>query len=555
MFNYRRKINVTIDGKSITMNSGESILYGLMSNSKLFEDTRNVLAVKVNNEIHSLYYSLMEDSCCKTIDYYSEEGERIYARSLKYFFLMAFHRVCPQAKIEFTNKMGRDYYVKISNVDVDYKFLQLIKKEMNNIIKSKYPVRKFKVNFETAKLIYKEMNSIEQLENFKIKIKENYTFYECNGYYNYLYGLIVPNSSYIKGFDIRRHKEGVVLILPDKDNIEEVTSHIKKSVIWNEFDKFKKFSYGIGINNVADINSHVLDGSIGQIIRYCEADHNRRLFEVVENIAKKNNIKVIFISGPSSSGKTTFSQKLEIHLKIVGKNSIPLAMDNYFKDDEEVPIKADGSKDYESIENIDMELFKRQITDMINGKTVEVPEYNFTTSKKEYKGRKIKMEESDILIIEGIHALNPVVSDFILKENVYKIYLAPLVTLGLDNYTKVSSNDTRLIRRLVRDNDARGRVAQGTLAIWESVRNGEEKNIFPFVSYADYIYNTSLIYELGVLKPFAENLLLKVSEESPYYSDARRLYKLLSNFRTIETTEIPMDSIVKEFVGKGCFYR
>ena len=202
-----------------------------------------------------------------------------------------------------------------------------------------------------------------------------------------------------------------------------------------------------------------------------------------------------------------------------------------------------------------MQLFSSNINDMIAGKEVKVPEYNFATSKKEYKGRSIKLGKSDILIVEGIHALNPIVTDIIDSSKVYKIYVAPLVTLGFDNYTKVSSNDTRLIRRIVRDFDSRSTLAEKTLMLWSKVREGEEKNIFPYVDRADYIYNTNLVYELGVLKPFAENLLLRVPSSSKYYSDARRLYKLLVNFRQIETTQIPMDSIVKEFVGKGCFYR
>lgn len=551
MFNNNNQIlNVKVNGKVV-----ENVHEGVKVEELLDGSTkRETLAVKVNNQIHSIFYSLIDDSEIETISFYDEEGERIYARSLKFFFLMALHNLY-DVKVEFTNKMGRDYFIRFYDFDVTAEVISKIKKEMKRIIKSSLQVKKVKTTFECAKKIYKNMNSSEQLDNFRIKVKENYTFYECEGYYNYLYGLIVPNSSYIKAFDLKRYKDGIVLLLPKKDDINTVTSEIQKSKIYDEFDKFKTFANRINISKVADINEHVLNSTIGDIIRFSEADHNRRLVECMSKIIKKKDVKIIFIAGPSSSGKTTFSQKLAIQLKIIGKNAIPLAMDNYFNDLEDIPLKPDGSKDYETIKNMDISLFSSQIKAMLRGETVEVPEYNFNISRKEYKGRKIKLDADDILIIEGIHALNPSVSEFIEKTNKFKIYVAPLVTLGLDNFTKVSSNDTRLIRRIVRDADSRGRDASTTLASWSNVRHGEEENIFPFASEADYVYNTSLIYELGVLKPFAENLLLRVDEKSKYYSDARRLYKLISNFRTIETTEVPLDSIVKEFVGKGCFYR
>lgn len=549
--NSDKKLMVTINGNKLAnVREGTKVCDLLAENER-----ESILAVRINNQIHSVFYSLIENSEIKTISFYDEEGERIYARSLKFFFLMALHNLYKDLKVEFTNKMGRDYFVKFYDFSVNANVIKELKGEMTKIIRSAFSVKKLKVNFEVAKKIYKEMNSSEQLDNFKIKVKENYTFYECDGYYNYLYGLIVPNSSYIKAFDIRRHKDGVVLILPKKEDINVVASDIQKSKIYSEFQKFKNFATCIDISKVADINEHVLNATIGDIIRLSEADHNRRLVDCMKRVIKKKDIKIIFIAGPSSSGKTTFSQKLAIQLKISGKNAIPLAMDNYFNDENDIPLKSDGSKDYESIRNMDINLFSSQIKSLLNGEEVEVPEYNFNISKKEYNGRKIKLQKDDILIVEGIHALNPMVSEVIEKNKMFKIYVAPLVTLGLDNFTKVSSNDTRLIRRIVRDADARGRDASVTLNSWPNVRHGEEENIFPFVSEADFIYNTSLIYELGVLKPFAENLLLKVDENDVHYSDARRLYKLLGNFRTIETTEVPLDSIVKEFVGKGCFYR
>jgi len=514
-----------------------------------------VIAVKVNNEVHSIYYKLSQDSICEPITYYSEEGERIYARSLKFLLLMAIHKLYPELKLEFTNKIGRDYLVKVSGIELTKDVVSAIKEEMKNIISENLPISKLKVNFETAKKIYSNMNSLEQLENFKIKIKETYTFYECDGYYNYLYGLIVPNTAFIKAFDLVMFRNALVLVLPNKDDVNNVDNKLNPNKIYKEFEKFKDFSNIIGISYVSDVNENVLTGDIGKIIRYSEAEQDRRLINIAQTVAKRKKVKVIFIAGPSSSGKTTFSQRLAEQLKLDGKNSIPLAMDNYFQDKEFIPKDENGEYDYENVTNVDIELFEEHLLDMLEGYEVEVPEYNFKESRKEYKGRKIRLKENDILIVEGIHALNPVMSKRLNKANIFKIYIAPLLTLGFDNYTKVSSNDTRLLRRIVRDSQARAKSAEDTLKMWKKVREGEEEYIFPYVKEADVIYNTSLIYEVGVLKAFAENLLLKVDSTSSYYSDARRLYKMLQNFRSIETSEIPLNSIIKEFVGKGCFYR
>ena len=542
-------INVRYEEATLKISVGHPVSYVIPN--------EDVFAVKVNNEVHSIFYKLIQDSVCESITYYTEEGQRIYARSLKFLLLMACHRLYPDLKLEFTNKIGRDYLVKLSGMEISKENVKAIKKEMRKIISAEIPIKKLKVNFEEAKRIYSKMGSIEQLENFKIKIKETFTFYECNGYYNYLYGLIVPNTKYIKGFDLVRFKKknALVLVLPSKEDINVVDNKINPNRVYKEFSKFKEFSNIIGINNVADVNSCVLSGDIGKIIRYSEAEQERRLINVVDAIMKKGDVKIVFIAGPSSSGKTTFSQRLAEQLKLEGKNSIPLAMDNYFQDEEYIPRDKNGEYDFETVENVDIELFEKHLIEMLDGKEVEVPEYNFKDHVKEYKGRKIHLEKNDILIVEGIHALNPLMSSKLDSKKIFKIYIAPLLTLGYDNYTKVSSNDTRLLRRIVRDSQSRSVSAEDTLRRWSKVRQGEELNIFPYVKEADVIYNTSLIYEVGVLKSFAENLLLNVGSSSPYYCDARRLYKMLQNFRSIETTEIPLNSIIKEFVGKGCFYR
>lgn len=518
------------------------------------DENEEILAVKVNNVIHSVYYSLVEDSVIEPITFYSDEGKRIYARTLKFIFLKACYNLnLDLDKIEFTNKIQNNYFIRFKQ-KIDSCLIECIEEEMWNIILGNLKISKIKVSYENAKKIYKSVGSEHQLDNFRIKTRDTYTFYECYGYYNYMYGLIAPSTGYIKNFKLQSYKDGAILFLPNEKNINFVNTDVISNNVMEEFVKFKKFEENIGIKSVSDINMQVLGDSVSNTIRYAELVHSRRFVEIVNRISEDNKIRVIFIAGPSSSGKTTFSQKLEDGLKIIGKRAIHISMDNYFNDLENIPI-VNGEKNYEGIENLDLKLFSSQIDDLLHGNSVIIPEYNFKISKKEFKPNNILyMTKKDILIIEGIHALNPLVHSLV-KEKSFKIYLAPLVTLGLDNFTKVSSNDTRLIRRIVRDADIRGVKPEDTLKDWRKVLDGEKNNIFPYVNLADEIFNTNLVYELGVLKPFAEKLLLKIPEESECFSDARRLYKLLKNFLPIETTDIPKDSIIKEFIGSGCFKR
>lgn len=520
----------------------------------LSDHNKRILAVKVNNSIHSIYYKLVEDSVVEPITFYSDEGKRIYARTLKLIFLKACYDLSLNMnKIEFTNKIQNNYFIRFKQ-KIDKELIEDIREKMWNIIMYNIRITKHKLSYEGAKKVYKSLGSEHQLDNFRIKTKDNYTFYECDNYYNYLYGLVAPTTGYITNFEIKPYKDGAILFLPDDDDIDKINTEVISNNVINEFNKFKEFEKNIEINSVSDLNMHVLGDTISNDIRYAELNHSQRILEILKKITSDKDIRAIFIAGPSSSGKTTFSQKLEDGLKIVGKRAIHISMDNYFHDLEKIPV-VDGKKDYESINNLDLKLFSIQMNCLLNGNSVRVPEYNFKCSKKEFKNNNVLyMSKNDILIIEGIHALNPKVHELINAKS-FKIYLAPLVTLGLDHFTKVSSNDTRLIRRIVRDSDTRGVSPENTLSNWKKVLDGEKKNIFPYVNLADAIFNTNLVYELGVLKPFAEKLLLKIPENSMYYSDARRLYKLLNNFLPIETTHIPNDSILKEFIGNGCFKR
>ena len=294
---------------------------------------------------------------------------------------------------------------------------------------------------------------------------------------------------------------------------------------------------------------------MNEVIQVSEAIHQRNLVELVLDIEKRKNVKMILIAGPSSSGKTTFAQKLGVQLKLTGYNPITISMDNYFVERKDTPLGEDGKYNFECVEALDISLFNSQMRDLIAGKTVELPEFDFIEGTKRYNGKYLKLNSNDILVIEGIHALNPILTEFTPAENKYKIYIAPIATLNLDGYTKVSSTDTRFLRRMVRDYNTRGHSVERSFELWQNVVKGETKYIFPYVNTVDYIYNSSLLYEPSVMKTFAQPLLLQLDRNSIYYSDARRLYEFLNNFLPMETSNIPVDSIIREFIGNGCFLR
>ena len=409
------------------------------------------------------------------------------------------------------------------------------------------------VSIEEATILYTASNDADKLEHIDNRLRSNLTMYFCEGLYNYFYGILAPSTGYVKNFDIIPYRDGALLVIPDEDM--KLKKKVKDNRLYDTFIEFNKLNKVIGIENVGNLNEKILNNKINTVIQVAEAIHQREMVEMVLDIEKRKNIKMILIAGPSSSGKTTFAQKLGVQLKLTGYNPITISMDNYFVERKDTPLGEDGKYNFECVEALDIELFNSQMRDLIAGKTVELPEFDFVVGTKKYKGNYLTLKEKDILIVEGIHALNPILTEFTPKENKYHIYIAPIATLNLDGYTKVSSSDTRLLRRMVRDYNTRGHSVERTFELWTNVKKGEEKYIFPFVNSVDRIYNSSLIYEPSVMKTFAQPLLLQVERSSPYYGEARRLYEFLNNFLPMETTNIPVDSIIREFIGNGCFFR
>ncbi len=516
-------------------------------------DTSDILALNINNELRSYDYELVKNSIIKFVKYNSPDGYRVYSGTLKMVLYMALISLFSNTDVEFIATIKKDQYFMINNIKITDEKVQRIKEKMQEIIDKDFPITKKVVPIEEATVLYTAANNLDILKNIDNKLKSYVTMYFCDGMYNNFSTILAPSTGYIKKFDIRRYKDGLVLMLPDENgNIKE---EIKSVSLYDAYMEFNKLNNTFGLSTIGDLNRNILQGKTNDIIQVAEAIHDRKLVELVQDIEKRKNIKMVLIAGPSSSGKTTFAQKLGVQLKLTGYNPITISMDNYFKERKDTPLGEDGKYNFETVDALDIELFNSQMKDLIDGKTVELPEFDFVVGTKKYNGKFLKLEKNDVMIIEGIHALNPILTKFTPDENKYKVYIAPITTLNIDGYTKISSSDSRFLRRMVRDYTTRGHSVDRTFELWGNVKKGEEKYIFPFVDDADFIYNSSLNYEPSVMKTFAQPLLLQVDSSSEFYSEARRLYAYLNNFTPLETGNIPINSIIREFIGNGCFNR
>lgn len=516
-------------------------------------DTSDILALNINNELRSYDYELVKNSIIKFVKYNSPDGYRVYSGTLKMVLYMALTSLFSNTDVEFIATIKKDQYFMINNIKITDEKVQRIKEKMQEIIDKDFPITKKVVPIEEATVLYTAANNLDILKNIDNKLKSYVTMYFCDGMYNNFSTILAPSTGYIKKFDIRRYKDGLVLMLPDGN--ENIKEEIKSVSLYDAYMEFNKLNSTFGISTIGDLNRNILQGKTNDIIQVAEAIHDRKLVELVQDIEKRKNIKMVLIAGPSSSGKTTFAQKLGVQLKLTGYNPITISMDNYFKERKDTPLGEDGKYNFETVDALDIELFNSQMKDLIDGKTVELPEFDFVVGTKKYNGKFLKLEKNDVMIIEGIHALNPILTKFTSDENKYKVYIAPITTLNIDGYTKISSSDSRFLRRMVRDYTTRGHSVDRTFELWGNVKKGEEEYIFPFVDDADFIYNSSLNYEPSVMKTFAQPLLLQVDDSSEFYSEARRLYAYLNNFTPLETGNIPINSIIREFIGNGCFNR
>lgn len=527
---------------------GISLLEISKDYEKLYQ--HKILAAKVNNSIEPLTYQLEEDAEIDFYDMSSNIGNKIYERTAILVLSKAvLDEYREQVRIE--HSIDKGIYCTINNLTVEK--LKTIKNRMKEIIEESHPIEKLNISrikaikyYETRKM-YDKVNLLKYLSNSYV------TIYKLDNIYDYMYGEMALNTSYITDFSLEYvNDSGFALMLPftyDDNKVNNYTHHEK---LFNSVMDYVEWSNKIGMRNVSDLNEMLSKGKWNDLIFMSEALYNKNLLDIAKTIATNKDIKMVLIAGPSCSGKTTTSKKLAMFLESEGLNPVALSVDDYFKERIETPVDENGFKDYESIDAIDTNLFNEQLNKLINGEEVVIPTYNFIKGEKEYKN-KLKLKENGILIIEGLHSLNDELTKTIPSNNKYRIYISPLTSLNLDNHNRLNTTDNRLLRRIVRDNLTRGYNASDTLESWQRVRKGETKYVFPYQDKSDIVLNTSLIYEMNVLKVYAEPLLFSVDSSDPNYMEAIRLVNLLRMILPMPSTSIPLDSVMREFIGNGCF--
>ena len=544
------KVKVTYLGKSY-MYPKDITLEDI---SKDFQDnySETIIMAEVNGRPYELNYKVTDDVTVDFFDLTSPTGNRVYESGL----IFVLEKVCLNmlnSEIEVKYSIDKGIYIK-THKKITKGDLDKVSREMKEIVKRNLPIQKNLVNRLEAIEYYKSTKSYDKVNVLKYSVNTNVNLYRLMDIYNYFFSYLPVSTGALKEFKLTYiDQNSFVLRYPNIYYLNKIPVYKHHDKLFNEFKKYDEWSEKLGIENVSSLNNKVTKGNVDDIVLLSENIQNNSLFKIAETIYNNKKLKLILLAGPSSSGKTTTSKKLELFLKGFGLNPIAISIDNYFVDRDKTPRLPDGSYDFESLNSINVELFNKNLKDLLDGKEVTLPVYNFITGKSELSDESIKLGEKEILIVEGLHALNEELTYSIDRKNKYKIYLCPLTVLSLDNHNRIRTTDNRLLRRIVRDNRTRGYSASDTLSTWSKVREGEEKYVFPFQDEADVIFNTSLIYELGVLKTYAEPLLYSVEENDPMYKEAVRLLNLLKNILPISNDYIPVDSIVREFIGGGYF--
>lgn len=439
------------------------------------------------------------------------------------------------------------------NLLVPQAFSDKIQKEMEQLRDRKASIIKKTYPIGDAVNLFSRQGMEDKVKLFRFRRSSSVNVYNLEGYYDYYYGYMLPSTDYVRKFEVTSYRDGILLNLPGVDTPDTLSPFQDREHIYEQLMLSTDWGHLVGISNIGELNEEICRGNISDMILVQEALQERRIGDIAGQIAGDENIRVVLISGPSSSGKTTSAHRLAIQLRSFGLRPHILSMDNWFVPRECTPLDEDGNYDFECLEAVDLQLFNENVSDLLDGEEVELPTFDFKSGKRRYNGHPMSMGEEDILIIEGIHGLNPKCSEGIPDECKFKVYVSALTSLNIDEHNRISSSDTRLLRRIVRDSRTRGNSAQDTIAMWKKVREGEEKYIFPYQNNADAIFNSVLIYEQAVLKQFAEPQLFAVPSDAPEYGDAKRLLKFLEYFVGVDTTALPANSICREFVGGGCF--
>lgn len=546
---------VTIDG--VTKEYPKGITYQAIA--KEFQDQyeHDIILVLKDGRLRELFKTLKDDCTLEFITTAEDAGIKTYIRGITYVMVRAMYRVLGHEsidKVRVEHSIGGGLYCELDGkAELTKEVVDQVKKEMKSIIDRDVPFYKRIIATAEAEKLFHQYGMYDKEKLFRYRRTSSANLYQLDGFEDYYYGYMPPSTRYLRVFDLLPYEQGVLLLLPKKNNPKEIAKVEYRRRLFQTLQESNGWGKTLDITTVGSLNEQITKGNINDIILVQEALQERKIAEIAEKIKESGHKKFIMIAGPSSSGKTTFSHRLSIQLKSLGFKPHPIAVDDYFINRDRTPKDKFGNYNFESLHAIDLEQFNQDMTDLLNGKTVELPSYNFKTGKREYKGNYKTLKEDEILVIEGIHGLNDELSYSLPKESKFKIYISALTQLNIDEHNRISTTDGRLIRRMVRDARTRGTSAQETIAMWPSVRRGEEENIFPFQEEADVMFNSALIYELSVLKQYAEPILFGIDRDSKEYIEAKRLLKFLDYFLGVSSEDIPMNSILREFVGGSCF--
>ena len=516
------------------------------------------VSAKVNNKVESLDFRVYYNKDIEFLDITSSSGMRTYVRSLFFILVKAVEELYPQGSISLEHPISKGYFCKL-HIDrtIGLDDVQRIKQKMQEIIAADIPYTRTESHTEEVVRLFEKRGMMD-----KARLLDTYGqlysyYYQLGDTVDCYYSSLVPSTGYIRLFDIVKYYDGLLLRIPNRENPTKLEEVVKQEKMLEVFQEYHRWNQILGISTVGDLNVACNHGHATDLINVSEALQEKKIAQIADEITHRNQdgkrVKLVLISGPSSSGKTTFSKRLSIQLMTNGLKPYPISLDDYFVNRNDTPLDKNGKHDFESLYAVDLPFFEEQLTTLLNGGEVELPRYNFTTGKREMSGKKLRIDEHMILIIEGIHALNPALTSHIPNENKYKVYVSALTTILLDNHNYIPTTDNRLLRRIIRDYKYRNYSAEETIARWPSVRAGEEKWIFPYQENADAMFNSALLFELAVLKDYVEPVLRKVPNRCPEYSEAHRLLRFLNYFVSVQDKELPPTSLLREFLGGSSF--
>ena len=542
-----------LDGKTLELSPGASYLDAVQA---LYPDApRRVLGVRLGGRTLPLSAPVQEGGQAASLTLYTEEGRRIYERSLRFVLLLAIRELYPSAKVRVENSTQLGVYLTVKGATMNATAAQRIEKRMKKLVEEDLPYQKTVITRSQAIEYFRQEGEMDKVRLLTYRPYEHFQLYRAGDLLEYFYGEMAPSTGYASVFALRFHLPGLELQLPDPEDPTRPAPFHESPMLMKTFAETSGWAHILGCDNVADLNEMVQKRRLREFIRVNEALHEKSISDIADAFGQ-SGAQLILIAGPSSSGKTTFAHRLSIQLKVRGLRPMKVSMDDYYLDRDQLPLESDGRPDLERIDTLDIELFNNHLVQLLQGETVEGPVFDFVAGKRSPQTRRMRLTPGQPVIVEGIHALNDKLTSDVPRDRKFLIYISALTTINLDDHNRVRTTDVRLLRRMVRDHQFRGTLPEGTMDMWDSVRSGERNYIFPYQERADLMFNSTLLYELAVLKKYAYPMLMRIEPDSPHYTRAHRLIKFLNYVQSADVEdEIPLNSILREFIGGCCFYR